>query len=192
MEADPQNITQLLINVSEGDKQAYDRLLPLVYGELRAMAGRALRKERQGHTLQPTALVHEAYLKLIEQRSVRWHHRAHFFGIAAQLMRRILVDHARARQTAKRGGRWARVALDEGLAPEERAGVDVVALDAALERLAQIDAQQGRIVELRFFAGLSNEEVASVLGISLAMVKRDWAMARAWLYRELSREAGDE
>ena len=177
-------VTQLLLNWRAGDPQALGSLTPLVYGELRRIAKRYLQRERQGHTLQSTALVHEAYLKLIDQ-DVSWQNRAHFFGIAAQFMRRILVDHARAKQAEKRGGANAcRVTLDEGIAAAQ-SDVDLVALDGALSRLASIDAQQSRIIELRFFAGLSIEETAEVLEVSPATVKRDWAMARAWLFREL-------
>lgn len=179
-------VTRLLLNWRGGDSQALGALTPLVYDELRRIARRYLQQERPGHTLQSTALVHEAYLKLIDQ-DVSWQNRAHFFGIAAQFMRRILVDHARAKQADKRGGANAcRVTLVEGIAAAEQSEVDLVALDSALTRLAAIDPQQGRIIELRFFAGLSIEETAEVLEISPATVKRDWAMARAWLFRELS------
>jgi RNA polymerase sigma factor (TIGR02999 family) len=183
------DITQLLVNWSNGDRQALEQLTPLVYGELRRLASRYLRRERPGHTLQSTALVHEAYLRLIDQRYVRWQNRAHFFGIAAQLIRRILVDHARAHQAQKRGADAPVLSLDEAVAAPEKRDLNLVALDDALNDLARIDPQQGRIVELRFFTGLSIEETAEVLGISPATVKRDWVVAKAWLHRELSRSA---
>ena len=184
----PQNVTQLLIGWSKGDKEALDTLVPLVYDELRRQASRYLRRERVGHTLQTTALIHEAYLRLIDQKNVHWQNRAHFFGIAAQLMRRILVDHARTKKRAKRGGSNIRVSFDEANVMVQGQDLDIVALDEALERLAEIDEQQSRIVELRFFSGLTVEETAEVLGISPATVKRDWSMAKAWLHREISRE----
>jgi RNA polymerase sigma factor (TIGR02999 family) len=157
--------------------------LPLVYDELRRLARGYLRRERVEHTLQSTALVHEAYLRLVDQ-NVAWENRAHFFGIAAQMMRRILVDQARARQAAKRGDAL-KVTLDEGMAVAEARNLDVLALDRALHRLSQLDEQQGKVVELRFFAGLSIEETAEALSISSATVKREWAMAKAWLSREM-------
>ena len=158
----------------------------MVYEELRKQAANYLRRERVGHTLQTTALIHEAYLKLVDQKNVHWQNRAHFFGIAAQLMRRILVDHARTKKRAKRGGSNIRVSFNEAnvLAPSQN--LDIVALDEALERLSEIDEQQSRIVELRFFSGLTVEETAAVLAISPATVKRDWSMAKAWLHREIS------
>ena len=181
-----QNVTQLLIGWSNGDREALDALLPVVYEELRKQAANYLRRERVGHTLQTTALIHEAYLKLVDQKNVHWQNRAHFFGIAAQLMRRILVDHARAKNRAKRGGSNIRVSFNEAnvLAPSQN--IDIVALDEALERLSEIDEQQSRIVELRFFSGLTVDETAEVLAISPATVKRDWSMAKAWLHREIS------
>jgi len=182
----PQNVTQLLIGWGQGDKEALDRLVPIVYDELRRQAARYLRHERAGHTLQTTALIHEAYIRLIDQKNVHWQNRAHFFGIAAQLMRRILVDHARTRKRAKRGGSDIRVPLEDAVAIARAPQLDVVALDEALNRLAEIDEQQGKIVELRFFSGLTVEETAEVLGISPATVKRDWSMAKAWLHREIS------
>ena len=180
------NITALLNGYSRGDKEALDRLMPIVYDELRRQAARYLRREKAGHTLQTTALIHEAYVRLVDQRNVQWQNRAHFFGIAAQLMRRILVDHARAKKRVKRGGSGVRVSLGEATVAVKGQDLDVVALDQALERLAQIDEQQSRVVELRFFSGLSVEETAEVMGISKATVKRDWSMAKAWLHRELS------
>jgi RNA polymerase sigma-70 factor (ECF subfamily) len=177
-------VTRLLLKWTEGDKQALEDLLPLVYDELRRLAKSYLQRERPGHTLQSTALVHEAYMRLVDQ-NVSWQSRAHFFGIAAQMMRRILVDHARGKNAAKRGDGAVQVTLDEGLVAANERDVNVLALDAALTKLAALDAQQGQIVELRFFAGLSIEETAEILKISPATVKRDWAMAKAWLYREM-------
>lgn len=163
-----------------------DRLLSIVYTELHKQAARYLRKERAGHTLQPTALVHEAYLRLIDQREVAWQNRAHFFGICAQLMRRILVDHARERLAEKRGGAGAvRLTLDERVAIVEEREVDLLALDEALTRLAAMDKRQARVVELRFFSGLNVEETAKVMEVSPATVKLDWSMAKAWLRREM-------
>ena len=181
-----QNVTQLLISWGSGDKAALDKLLPVVYDELRKQAARYLRRERAGHTLQTTALIHEAYLRLVDQKNVQWQNRAQFFGLAAQLMRRILVDHARTKKRAKRGGSDIRVSLTGAKVLAKSDDLDVVALDEALDRLAQIDEQQSRIVELRFFSGLTVEETAEVLSISPATVKRDWSMAKAWLHRELS------
>ncbi len=179
------NITHLLKEWSAGDPQALDRLTPLVYEELRHQAARYLRRERRSHTLQTTALIHEAYLRLIDAKDVHWQSRAHFFAIAANLMRRILVDHARRRDADKRGGSRVRVQLDEALAVADEADVDLLAIDEALDRLAVIDPQQARVVELRFFSGLSVEETAAALGVSPKTVKRDWSVARAWLRREI-------
>ncbi|MGH9970343.1 MAG: sigma-70 family RNA polymerase sigma factor [Pyrinomonadaceae bacterium] len=181
-----QNVTELLICWGNGDKEALDRIVPIVYDELRRQAARYLRRERVGHTLQTTALIHEAYLRLVDQKNVHWQNRAHFFGIAAQLMRRILVDHARTKKRAKRGGSDVRVSLGDATVIAKSQDLDVVALDEALDRLAEIDEQQSKIVELRFFSGLSVEETAEALGISAATVKRDWRMAKAWLHREIS------
>jgi RNA polymerase sigma factor (TIGR02999 family) len=181
-----QAVTRLLLQWTDGDTRALDQLLPLVYDELRRLAQSYLRRENVGHTLQSTALVHEAYLRLVDQRDVNWQNRSHFFGIAAQMMRRVLVDHARAHHAAKRGSGGIKVTLDEGLVAAEQRDVNVIALDEALTRLAEIDPQQTRIVELRFFAGLSIEDTAELLKISPATVKRDWAMAKAWLYGEMS------
>ena len=186
MSRDAQNITELLVGYGRGDKEALDQLMPIVYEELRRQAARYLRREQAGHTLQTTALIHEAYVRLVDQRNVQWQNRAHFFGIAAQMMRRILVDHARTKKRAKRGGSDVRVSLAEATIAAKDQELDVVALDEALERLAQLDEQQSRVVELRFFSGLTVEETAEVLGISKATVKRDWSMAKAWLHRELS------
>ena len=177
-------VTRLLVQWADGDRQAMEDLLPLVYDELRRLAASYLRRENAGHTLQSTALVHEAYLRLVDQ-DVSWQSRAHFFGIAAQMMRRILVDHARTKNAAKRGDGACKVTLDEALLSTESRDVDVLALDRALNKLAELDKQQSQIVELRFFGGLSIEDTAEILKISPATVKRDWAMAKAWLYREM-------
>lgn len=182
----PEGVTQLLVDWGNGDQSALDKLMPLVYSELRRLASNYLRRERANHTLQPTALVNEAYLKLIDQRNARWQNRAQFFGVSAQLMRRILVDHARQHQAAKRGGsNQQRLSITsvEKLAPQP--AVDLLALNEALDELAKLDPQQSRIVELKFFGGLSIEETAEVLGVGHATVERDWKMARAWLRRQL-------
>jgi RNA polymerase sigma-70 factor (ECF subfamily) len=184
--ADARNITQLLAAWSAGDRAALDALIPIVYDELRRQASRYLRRERPGHTLQTTALINEAYLRLVDQKSMRWQNRAQFFGIAAQLMRRILVDHARARQRAKRGGSDVRVSLTDATSITKDPDLDLVELDEALTRLAEIDPQQSKIVELRFFSGLNVEETAAALNISAATVKRDWSIAKAWLHREIT------
>lgn len=189
MKTAQEGVTQLLMDWSKGDAAALERLTPLVYGELKRLAARYLRRERSDHTLQSTALVHEAYLRLIDQRSVAWQNRAHFFGVAAQLIRRILVDHARSKHAAKRGSNAVKLSLEDIVETARQRPLDLVALDDALGTLAEIDPQQGRIVELRFFAGLSIEETAEVLHISPATVKRDWTAAKAWLYRELSGRA---
>ena len=183
-----ENITELLVGYGRGDKEALDKLMPIVYDELRRQAARYLRREQPGHTMQTTALIHEAYVRLVDQRNVQWQNRAHFFGIAAQMMRRILVDHARTKKRAKRGGSAVKVSLADATIPVKEQDLDVVALDEALNRLAEIDEQQSRVVELRFFSGLTVEETAEVMHISPATVKRDWSMAKAWLHRELSRE----
>ena len=184
-EPSPTDITQMLIDWSNGDREAVDRLLPVVYAELRRQAARQLRGERAGHTLQTTDLIHEAYLRLVDQKNVRWQNRAHFFAVAAQSMRRILVDHARRRHRAKRGGSAIALPLDEGLVVAADKSVDLLALDEALTRLAAIDVRQSQIVELRFFSGLNIEETAAVLGVSLTTVKDDLNMAKAWLRREI-------
>ena len=184
----PENITELLASYGRGNKESLDQLMPIVYDELRRQAARYLRREQAGHTLQTTALIHEAYVRLVDQRNMQWQNRAHFFGIAAQMMRRILVDHARSKKRVKRGGSEIRVSLDDVNVAAKGQDLDVVALDEALDRLAQIDEQQSRVVELRFFSGLSVEETAEVMGISKSTVKRDWSMAKAWLHRELSGE----
>jgi RNA polymerase sigma factor (TIGR02999 family) len=180
------DITQLLVQWGEGDAQALESLLPLVYAELRRIAARQLRGERREHTLAPTALVHELYLRLVGQRQASWQNRAQFFAVAARLMRRILVDHARSRLAGKRGGAGTFVPLDEaGARGAEQNVADVLAVDEALDRLARLDAVQARVLELRFFAGLTVEETAHVLSCSPRTVKREWRLARAWLYREL-------
>jgi RNA polymerase sigma-70 factor, ECF subfamily len=186
METPPTNeITAQLLAWNQGDAAALERLIPVVYQELRRMAERYLRQENSGHTLQPTALVHEAYLRLIDQTQVEWQNRAHFFGIAAQMMRRILVDHAKAKQRDKRGAGALKLSLDETLNyGQERAG-ELVALDDALQHLAALDERKSRVIELRYFGGLSVEETAQVLNVSRQTVIRDWNMARAWLYQEL-------
>lgn len=184
---DSGDVTQLLVDYSNGKREALDVLTPLVYGELRNLAARYLRRERSDHTLQSTALVHEAYLRLIDQNQVRWQNRAHFFGVAAQMIRRILVDHARTKHAQKRGGNAQKLSLDEAIGLPEQRDLDIIALDDALKLLAELDAQQSKVIELRFFGGLSIEETAEALGISPATVKREWVTARAWLLRQLSR-----
>jgi RNA polymerase sigma factor (TIGR02999 family) len=184
MQAD-RDVTALLDEWSRGDRHALDRLLPLVYGELRRVAARQLRHERDGHTLQPTALVHEAYLRLVEQRNVDWQNRAHFFGVAAQVMRRILVDHARRQAAIKRGDNLQRVPLEDVIDDSTTAEIPVLALDQVLLRLEQLDRGLARIVELRAFGGLTIDEAAHVLNVSPSTVKRDWRTAKAWLAREL-------
>ncbi len=184
-------VTRILLDWSNGDRTALDQLWPVIYGELRRLAEQRLRRESPGHTLQATALVHEAYLRLVDQTEVNWQGRAHFFGVAAHLMRQILIQHARAKHAGKRGGDHQKIYLDDvsGLEDNlsERQDPDVIALDDALNTLAAIAPRQSRIVELRYFGGLSIEETAEVLGISPATVKREWNMAKAWLRREISR-----
>lgn len=181
----PQQLTQLLEQWQEGNQEALESLMPVVYSELKRLAGSYLRRERPDHTLQSAALVNEAYLRLIEQRDTRWQNRAHFYGIAAQAMRRILADHARGHNAAKRGSGLPELELNEAVAQAQSRSVDLLDLEEALQKLEKLDPQQGRIVELRFFSGLSIEDTANVLGISPATVKRDWAAARAWLFREI-------
>jgi RNA polymerase sigma factor (TIGR02999 family) len=187
----PKDVTRLLMSWSNGDQTALEELLPLVYDELRRLAALYLRREQPGHTLQATALVHEAYLRLVDQTSVNWQNRAHFFGAAANLMRQILIQHARARHADKRGGDQQKLYLDEvsNLADKltTQPGMDLITLDEALERLATVAPQQSRVVELRYFGGLSISETAEVLGISPATVKREWTMAKVWLHREISK-----
>ena len=182
-----QNITLLLVASSAGDQHATDQLMPLVYDELRSLARAHLRRERPGHTLQGTALVHEAYLRLVDQKQVKWQNRAHFFGMASQMIRRILVDHARGHKAAKRGSGAAKLSLDEAILASAKTDVDVIALDDALNDLAKFDPGQSRIVELRFFGGLSIEETAEAVGLSVATVNREWSAARAWLFRHVTR-----
>jgi RNA polymerase sigma factor (TIGR02999 family) len=183
------DVTTLLLDWGKGDAGALDQLAPLVYGELRRIAAHHLRRERPDHTLQSTALVHEVYLKLIDQRRVQWHDRDHFFAVASQIIRRILVSHARAHKAAKRGAGATRLLFDEAIGLPGGDSADLVALDDALQSLSRVDPRQGRIVELRFFGGLSLEATAKILEISPATVKRDWNVAKAWLYRELVRGA---
>jgi RNA polymerase sigma factor (TIGR02999 family) len=182
----PRQVTQLLQGWREGDSKALDELLPLVYKELRRLAHFQLQKERADHTLQSSALVHEAYLRLAGASPPRWENRAHFFAIAGQLMRQILVDYARQHRAAKRGGSVCKVSLQDAMIASRETDVDVLALDDALQTLTKIDPRQGRVVELRFFAGLSVEEISVVLDVGSATVQRDWTAARAWLYREMS------
>jgi RNA polymerase sigma factor (TIGR02999 family) len=187
----PDGVTQLLLDWSNGDKAALDKLMPLVYEELRRLAHHYMRRERPGHTLQTTAIVNEAYINLINQRGVQWQNRAHFFGIASLVMRRILIGYARSRQSAKRGGGAHQVALEEAmLVPEERVA-EMVALDDALNSLALLDERKSQIVEMRFFGGLSIEETAEMLAVSPSTVMRDWTLAKAWLRCEIDKELQD-
>jgi RNA polymerase sigma-70 factor, ECF subfamily len=185
----PQEVTQLLVDWGNGNQAALDRLMPVVYTELRQLAHRYMRRERPGHTMQTTALIHEAYLRLVDQNQVRWQHQAHFFGIAARLMRQILIEHARSHTRAKRGGGVGTISLDEAAVVSQMRAMELLALDDALERLAAIDPRKSRVVELRFFGGLSVEEAAIVLNIAPNTVLRDWRMAKAWLRREISHES---
>jgi RNA polymerase sigma factor (TIGR02999 family) len=185
-EASPNEITEQLIAWSKGDEAALEKLIPAVYYELRRMADHYLRGEDAGHSLQPTALVHEAYLRLIDQTKVEWHNRAHFFGVAAQMMRRILIDHAKTKHRVKRGGTAVKVVLDENIDFTQERAAELLALDDALQTLAQMDERKSQIVELRYFGGLTVDETAQVLGISDKTVMRDWNLAKAWLYRELT------
>ena len=183
----PKNeVTQLLLRWSEGDKAALGKLMPLVYRELRRLAGHYMRRERPGHTLQASALVNEAYLRLVDYRRMQWQNRAHFFAVAAQAMRRVLVEHARSRQYAKRGGTAQRISLDDVAILTDQQAAELVALDDALTSLEALDARKARIVELRYIGGLSIEETAETLGVSTATVERDWRSAKAWLYRAIS------
>lgn len=181
------DVTRLLLDWRSGNKASLDEMMPLVYDELRRIARYYLDRERSDHTLQPTALVHEAYLRLVDQHSVNWKNRAQFLGVAAQMMRRILVNHAEARNAAKREGYANRVTLTPGVDAEAiaKSEVDILALDGALNRLADLDVKQAKVVELRFFGGLTIEETAEVVGVSPATVKREWTIARMWLLREL-------
>jgi RNA polymerase sigma factor (TIGR02999 family) len=188
----PQEITQLLLAWRSGDQTALDQLMPLVYQELRRLAQHFINHERPGHLLQTTALVHEAYLRLIDSSRVQWESRAHFFAVAGQLMRRVLVDAARERQSRKRGGEWVQVSLAEAVVIPQRRSADLIALDDALDVLAAMDKRKSEIVVMRFFGGLSVEETAAVLEVSPDTVMRDWQLAKVWLYRELSKDEGDE
>ncbi|MCI0388969.1 MAG: sigma-70 family RNA polymerase sigma factor [Acidobacteria bacterium] len=187
-----QEITQLLVAWNNGDGAALEQLTPLVHTELHRLAKRYMAGERQGHILQTTALVNEAFMRLVDWQNVEWQNRAHFFGLAAQVMRRILVDFARARNREKRGGDEIRVSFSEAANVPSQRRADLVALDDALQTLERLDRRQARIVELRFFAGLSLEETAEALRVSLSTVRRDWSVAEAWLYRELNRGGGDD
>jgi len=184
-------VTDLLVHWSEGDQEALNKLIPLVYDELHKLASRYLRRERRDHTLQTTAVVHEAYLKLVNQRDANFENRLHFFAVAAQIMRRILVDYARRHHASKRGGDLYKLSLDEALVTSEEKGADLLALDEALERLAAIDPRQSRVVELRIFAGLTLEETAQALNISPSTVRREWSMAKAWLHRQIKNNNRD-
>jgi RNA polymerase sigma-70 factor, ECF subfamily len=181
----PTQVTELLTRWSVGDRSALDELMPLVLDELKRLASRYMHGEKAGHTLQTTALVNEAYMKLADQARVSWQGRAHFFAIAAQIMRHILIDHARTRRRAKRGGTTERISLEQALVFSDAQSDDLLALDSALTKLADIDRRKGAIVEMRFFSGMSVEETAAVLGVSTNTVIRDWSLARSWLYREL-------
>lgn len=183
-----EQVTQVLLDWSQGECGALERLMPLIYDELRQIARGYLRRERADHTLQATGLVHEAYLRLVDQTTASWQNRAQFFGVAARVMRRVLVDHARRHRAGKRGGTWEKVEFDEALAADLPYSLDLVALDDALQHLAQVDPRQSQIVELRFFGGLTTEEAAEVLDVSPRTIKREWRRAKAWLYREISRE----
>lgn len=183
-----ESVTSLLAELTRGNHEAVDALLPLIYDELRSLAANYLRRERPDHTLQPTALVHEAYLRLVDQTRVNWQNRAHFFGVAAQMMRRILVDYARARVAGKRGPDFQKLSLDENIDKAVEQSHELVALDEALQELAEIDEHKSRIIELRYFGGLSVEETAEVLGVTPVTVKRHWRMAKAWLYGRMRAE----
>lgn len=189
METSPHDVTQLLIAWSNGDQAARDQLMSAVYPELHRLAHHYMKRESPGHTLQTSALVNEAFLKLVDQRNVKWQNRAHFLGIAAQLMRRILVDYARQRRHAKRGGGAQQISLDEGLFVSDQRSAEVVELSEALDRMAEFDQRKAQTVELRFFGGLSIEETAEVLAVSPGTVMRDWTLAKAWLRREMSNDA---
>jgi RNA polymerase sigma-70 factor (ECF subfamily) len=191
MESTPADVTALLSELAQGNQDAAEKLVPLVYDELKRLARGYMRRERPDHTLQTTALVHEAYLKLVRQRRTNWHCRSHFFGIAAQMMRRVLLDHARGHLRHKRGGAKQVLPLNEGLSFSPEHSEDLMKLNEALERLTAIDPRQSKIVELRFFGGLTVEETSGILGISPKTVKRDWSMAKAWLHGELRHSGRD-
>src|SRR5882724_7263300 len=184
----PGPTTQLLINLTKGDRSQRDALLPLIYTELRSLAANYLQRERVDHTLQPTALVHEAYLRLVDQTRVNWQNRAHFFGVAAQMMRRILVDHARAQLANKRGGEFEKISWDETVVGELEANAGLIELDEALQELAAVDEFKGRIVELRYFGGLTVEETAEALGVTPITIKRHWRLAKAFLFDKLHKK----
>jgi len=188
MDSDPQSVTQLLIEWRKGDETALDRLIPLVYDEMRRLARYYMRRERLGHTLQTTALINEAYIRLVDHKGMRWQNRAHFYAVAAQAMRRILVDNARSRHYAKRGGGAQMVELDEAAVVAQQQAAEMVALDDALNDLTALDPRQSKTVELRYFGGMSVEETAEALGVSPVTVMRDWRAAKAWLLRSLSAE----
>jgi RNA polymerase sigma-70 factor, ECF subfamily len=188
----PNEITERLIAWGKGDAAALNELIPVVYQELRRMAGHYLRLENPGHTLQPTALVHEAWLRLIDQTRVNWQNRAQFFGVAAQMMRRILVDHAKTKHREKRGGDAVKLSLDDVINISQERAADLIALDDALDTLAAMDERKSRVVDLRYFGGFSVEETAQILEVSPDTVMRDWKMAKAWLYQQIMREAGDD
>lgn len=187
MNSPPSDVTQLLDAMRQGDRAAFEQLLPLVYDELHRIAGRHMARQQRDHTLQTTGLVHEAYLRMADQPEKQWENRVHFFAVAATVMRHILVDHARARQRDKRGGDALKVSLDEAAAKSDERTLEITALDDALKTLAAFDPQQSRIVELRFFGGLTMEEIAEALGVSLSTVEREWRSARAWLGRQLKK-----
>ena len=187
-EKQPGTTTQLLIDLTNGNRAVVDTLLPLIYNELRSLASNYLRRERSEHTLQPTALVHEAYMRLVDQTQVNWQNRAHFFGVAAQMMRRILVDHARAHQAEKRGGEIRKVSLDESVDSVAERSSELIALDDALVELATFDEMKSRIIELRYFGGLTVEETAEALGVTPVTIKRHWRMAKAWLFGKIKNQ----
>jgi RNA polymerase sigma factor (TIGR02999 family) len=190
-ESGTENITRLLLDLTNGNAAAVDELLPLIYGELRSLAANYLRRERPDHTLQPTALVHEAYLRLVDQTQVNWQNRAHFFGVAAQMMRRILVDHARAHKASKRGSEYQKIPLDEQIDKLEERSTELIALDDALTELAAVDELKSRIIELRYFGGLTVEETAQVLGLTPVTINRHWRMAKAWLFGKMQTDAAE-
>jgi RNA polymerase sigma-70 factor, ECF subfamily len=187
-----EDVTGLLLAWSAGDQAALDKLMPLVYAELHRLAKRYMGRENAGHTLQTSALVNEAYMRLVDAHGVRWQNRAHFFAVSAQIMRRILVDFARARQNLKRGGGARQVTLDEGLVVSPERGADLLALDEALEKLASLNPRQSKVVELRYFGGLNEEEIAEALSVSPRSVRHDWSLARVWLYRELNNRGSND
>jgi RNA polymerase sigma factor (TIGR02999 family) len=191
MTSSPQSVTQLLIEWREGDETALDRLIPLVYDEMRRLARYYMRRERREHTLQTTALINEAYIRLVDHKGMRWQNRAHFYGVAAQAMRRILVDHARSRNYEKRGGGARMVELDEAAAVAQEQAAEMIALDEALNDLAALDPRQSKTVEMRYFGGMSVEETAEALGVSPVTVMRDWRAAKAWLLRAISAKEPD-